>query len=195
MNSTGEWTDRDGDHLRVVGYHDGRAGVLTRRGDTIQSVELTRADALELYHLLGGHLMATGQFPANVVRLHASLPDSTADGYDWPEQPTCCNGEDSSTCCPGPSQPASVALEAHDLVYGDRQGDYGHPREDFTRTAILWTGLLQHKLADGAYIDAEDIGRCMIAVKLSRDVNSPKRDNRVDMAGYAITLDRLETGQ
>lgn len=89
----------------------------------------------------------------------------------------------------------SVAMEAHGLVYGDREGDYGHPREDFTRTAILWTGLLQHKLADGAYIEADDIGRCMIGVKLSRDVNGPKRDNRVDIAGYAITLDRLETGK
>lgn len=106
-------------------------------------------------------------------------PDATADGYAWPQA----------------EQPESVALEAHGHVYGDRQTDYGHPREDFTRTAILWTGLLQHKLADGEYLEAADIGRCMIAVKLSRDVNSPKRDNRVDMAGYAITLDRLETGQ
>lgn len=80
-------------------------------------------------------------------------------------------------------------------MYGDRQGDYGHPRADFTRTAIMWTALLQHKLADGEHIEPEDIGRCMIAVKLSRDVNSPKRDNRVDMAGYALTLDRLETGK
>lgn len=94
-----------------------------------------------------------------------------------------------------PGYDDSVAIEAHGLVYGKRQGDYGHPREDFTRTAILWTGLLQHKLADGEFITPEDYARCMVAVKLSRDVHSPKRDNRVDMAGYAITLDRLETGR
>lgn len=94
-----------------------------------------------------------------------------------------------------PATESTVATEAHGLVYGDRQGDYGHPREDFTRTAVIWTGLLQHKLADGAYIDPEDIARCMVGVKLARDVHSPKRDNRVDMAGYAITLDRLETGR
>lgn len=114
---------------------------------------------------------------------HGATPDATADGYDWPDVEQVR------------AEHTSIALEAHDAVYGDRQADYGHPREDFTRTAILWTGLLQHLLAEGAYIEASDIGRCMIAVKLSRDVNAPKRDNRVDMAGYAITLDRLETGK
>jgi hypothetical protein len=90
---------------------------------------------------------------------------------------------------------SSVAADAQLCVYGDRQDDYGHPREDFTRTAIIWTGLLQHKLADGAYIEAEDIARCMVGVKLARDVHSPRRDNRVDGIGYLITLDRLETGK
>lgn len=110
-----------------------------------------------------------------------ALPRLEDDGYAWPD--------------PTGDKPASVAIEAHAAVYGDRQDDYGHPREDFTRTAIIWTGLLQHKLAEGSYIEAEDIARCQIGVKLARDVHSPKRDNRVDMAGYAITLDRLETGK
>lgn len=91
--------------------------------------------------------------------------------------------------------PETILEEAQRHVYGDRQGDYGHPREDFTRTAIMWTGLLHHKLADGAHLEPEDIARCMVAVKLSRDVNKPKRDNRVDGAGYFLCLDRLETGK
>lgn len=90
---------------------------------------------------------------------------------------------------------SSIASEAHAAVYGDREGDYGHPREDFTRTALLWTGLLQHKLKPGECIEPEDIARCMIGVKLSRDVHCPKRDNQVDGIGYFITLDRLETGR
>lgn len=112
------------------------------------------------------------------------VPDATKDGYDWPAS---IHGDPVT----GES---TVLLEAQEAVYGDRQDDYGHPREDFTRTAIIWTGLLQHKLADGAYIEAEDIARCMIGVKLSRDVHCAKRDNRVDGAGYFLTLDRLETG-
>ena len=34
----------------------------------------------------------------------------------------------------------------------------------------------------------------MVALKLSRDVHAPKRDNKVDGIGYFIALERLETG-
>lgn len=90
---------------------------------------------------------------------------------------------------------ADVLTEAQQLHYGDREDDYGHPRENLTRTAVMWTALLQHLLADGCYLDADDVARCMIGAKLSRDVHNPKRDNRVDIAGYALALDRLETGR
>ena len=32
---------------------------------------------------------------------------------------------------------------------------------------------------------------CMIAVKISRECHRPKRDNRVDIAGYAEALDMV----
>ena len=32
----------------------------------------------------------------------------------------------------------------------------------------------------------------MIAVKLSRETNAPRKDNRIDIAGYALTLDMVE---
>ena len=89
----------------------------------------------------------------------------------------------------------SIAADADRVVYGDREDSYGHPRDNFTRCAIIWTGLLTDKLADGEHITPQDVARLQIGMKLSRDVAEPKRDNRVDMAGYAITLDRLETGQ
>ena len=180
-------TDRDGDSLTVKPYlaSADAPGELHVWTPGTSGMYLSPVETLELYHALGDHLMATTPV----------APDATVDGYDWPAG--ACDPE-----CTAPHVPdldlagyESVAHEAHEAVYGDREDDYGHPREDFTRTAILWTGLLQHKLADGAYIDAEDIARCQIGVKLARDVNSPKRDNRVDMAGYAITLDRLETGK
>lgn len=107
----------------------------------------------------------------------AVAPDATADGYGWPEDHD------------------SVATEAHAAVYGDRQSDYGHPRANFTRTAQLWTIILQDKLTDGAYITPEDVGMAMLQVKVARQMETPKRDNLVDMAGYAVTLDRLETGR
>lgn len=81
--------------------------------------------------------------------------------------------------------------EAQRLVYGDRGRDYGHPLDDYERTSSMWNALLGDKLRFGERITAEDAVRCMVAVKLSRDVHAPKRDNRVDMAGYAECLQRI----
>lgn len=90
---------------------------------------------------------------------------------------------------------STVAHEAQTLVYGDRNDGYGHPRDNMTRIAHMWTALLSGKLAEGEWIAPEDVARAMVAVKLSRDVSAPKRDNRVDGIGYLIALDRLETGR
>ncbi|MBN2447716.1 MAG: hypothetical protein JXO22_13365, partial [Phycisphaerae bacterium] len=62
-----------------------------------------------------------------------------------------------------------------------------HPREDFTRTAQLWTGILAAKLREGAQVSAMEVPLCMIAVKLARQAHRYKRDNLVDIAGYART--------
>ena len=134
------------------------------------AVHLDYAAAFQLHQHLGDWVNAHGpQLPAE--------DDEDAASYAWP------------------TRQATILDDAKDACYGERHADYGHPREDFTRTAILWTGLLQHLMADGEFITPEDVARCMIGVKLARDVHSPKRDNRVDMAGYALCLDRLETGQ
>lgn len=112
-------------------------------------------------------------------------PDATEDGYDWPADRVPLHARDES----------SVLSEAQSAVYGDRQEAYGPPRANMVRTAILWHGLLLEKLADGESIAPEDVARCMVAVKLARDVHKPGRDNRVDGAGYFAVLDRLETGR
>jgi len=91
----------------------------------------------------------------------------------------------------------SVLLEAESLVHGRRNEDYGHPLDDFSCTAAIWTALLRHKgkLADGQQIDPEDVALCMVGVKLSRECNAPKRDNRVDGAGYFETLEMVIEAQ
>ncbi len=81
----------------------------------------------------------------------------------------------------------SVLAEAQRLTSGARQSSYGHPRDDFGRTALMWTGILRHKLRDGAEVEAGDVPLCMIAVKLARQAHRHKRDNLVDIAGYART--------
>ena len=79
----------------------------------------------------------------------------------------------------------SILFEAHNLVHGVRGEDYGHPYEDFSRTAKIWSAIL------GVDVTPEQVALCMIGVKISRECNRPKRDNRVDMAGYAETLDMV----
>ena len=75
--------------------------------------------------------------------------------------------------------------EAQRLVYGDRNDAYGHPYHDFKRTVGMINSLLAHKLKEE--LDPSDWALCMICAKMSREVNKPKRDNKVDICGYAET--------
>jgi len=86
-----------------------------------------------------------------------------------------------------PEQPESVLDEAKRITGGTRREDYGHPADDFRKTARMWSGILAGKLLDGAEITAMDVPLCMIAVKLARQAHRHKRDNLVDIAGYART--------
>jgi hypothetical protein len=76
---------------------------------------------------------------------------------------------------------------ANGLIYGDRQDAYGHPFTDFSRTGKMWGAILG---VDP--VAPELVGLCMVAVKISRQVNRPKTDNLIDMAGYAGCVDRVQ---
>lgn len=76
----------------------------------------------------------------------------------------------------------SILEEAQSLVFGDRNASYGHPFDDYTRTARMWEAILGMT----PYTITPRIACLMMAaVKISREVNKPKRDNLVDLAGYA----------
>jgi len=77
----------------------------------------------------------------------------------------------------------SILAEADRIVSNDRRETYGHPLDDYDRAAKIWSGIL------GIEVTAEQAIMCMIGVKLSRECHRPKRDNRVDLAGYAKCLD------
>jgi hypothetical protein len=76
----------------------------------------------------------------------------------------------------------NILEEANRLVHGRRGEDYGHPFDDFSRTAKMWSAIL------GTNVTPEQVGLCMIAVKISRQCNLPKIDNLIDIAGYAETV-------
>jgi hypothetical protein len=84
---------------------------------------------------------------------------------------------------PNPDARQSVLTEAQGLVHGDRNASYGHPLDDYTRTAGMVSALLAGKLK--VPLTPEDLILVMCCVKLSRQVNHPKRDNMTDLAGYA----------
>jgi hypothetical protein len=84
----------------------------------------------------------------------------------------------------------SILAEADRLVSAARQTDYGHPIEDFTRTGRMWGAIL-----GTADVPPDKVAMCMVALKLSRECNRPKRDNRTDAAGYVKTLELVRERQ
>jgi hypothetical protein len=80
----------------------------------------------------------------------------------------------------------SILLEAEALTNGERQRDYGHPLDDYRKTAALWSVVL------GMDVTPQQAVMCMMMVKVSREMHLPARDNRVDMAGYTNCLQKIE---
>lgn len=84
----------------------------------------------------------------------------------------------------------SALQEAQRLVHGDRGAAYGHPFDDYTTTGRMWGAILN--IPD---IDPRLCALMMGAVKISRESRHPKRDNRVDLAGYAECADMIAERQ
>jgi hypothetical protein len=76
-------------------------------------------------------------------------------------------------------------FEAKDIVLGARRYTYGHPADNFDFIAGLWQATIGHKLKDGESVDLRDVAMMMLQVKVAREYNAPKRDNIVDIIGYA----------
>jgi len=84
-----------------------------------------------------------------------------------------------------------LMAEAWDLTTRDRHNQYGSAEDAFRAYGHVWTGLLAHKLKDGAVIDATDVCLMMAGLKLAREVRNSKRDNVVDAHGYLSLLSRI----
>ncbi len=78
-----------------------------------------------------------------------------------------------------------ILAEASRITRGSRQAQYGPPDQDFRRTAGMWSSLFISKLKDGVTFESRDVALAMILLKTSRETHQRKRDNWVDIAGYA----------
>ena len=84
----------------------------------------------------------------------------------------------------------SFLEEVGDII-AERGSSYGPPAKHWGKTAKMWTVLLSDSLIPGAVLTSSDVARCYIADKLVRDTHAIRRDNLLDIAGYAASLDRI----
>lgn len=86
-----------------------------------------------------------------------------------------------------PQEKPRVALldEASDAITGDRNESYGEPTQNFQDTADVWNVQFRHLLREGAEFKPAHVAQAMIGLKLVRMIKQPKRDNYLDIAGYA----------
>lgn len=87
----------------------------------------------------------------------------------------------------------SLLQRAEETINGQRQADYGDKLQNFSQIAMIWQGILAHKLLPNAAISPEDVAAMMIGLKLSRVAKTPDHtDSWLDIAGYAGCVDILQ---
>lgn len=87
----------------------------------------------------------------------------------------------------------TVLQEANRIIYGDREQTYGDPAQNFDATASLWNGYLhaKYRVTGSMDFNALDVAHMMMLLKMAREIHMHKRDNVVDMAGYAGCIQKM----
>lgn len=80
----------------------------------------------------------------------------------------------------------SILMEAERIVNGERKDAYGDARLSFDNIATGWEVIL------GSKVSGRQVALCMAWLKICRESNSHKRDNLVDLAGYAHLAEVVE---
>ena len=82
---------------------------------------------------------------------------------------------------------ASDYLNEARAVIQDRGMDYGHPTDNMSRTARLWSAYLEMPISDF------QVAMCLAMVKIARSMESAKVDNYIDGAAYFAISGQLRT--
>ena len=85
----------------------------------------------------------------------------------------------------------NVLLEAHEVINGQRQDQYGNPEDSFATIAKMWSAWL------GKEIFPYDAAMLMALLKVARAKHGAgHRDNHVDGCGYlALAADMAKDGK
>ena len=76
-------------------------------------------------------------------------------------------------------------LDLANAAVGQRHENYGTPRQNFERIAMLWNAHLVNTVPVVRF-DATDVALMLLLVKVARLEHDPKHlDSWVDVAGYA----------
>ena len=87
----------------------------------------------------------------------------------------------------------SILNDANDIIWGDREKTYGTPDVNLKRIATLWNAYMSAKAqSNSTIIEPEDVCWMMVLLKASRQMNTPKRDNLIDAAGYIGLIERIQ---
>lgn len=85
---------------------------------------------------------------------------------------------------------SDILQEADKVAGADRSRDYGHPYHNHRRIAEIWSVQLEQILKRP--IAPREVALMMIGLKLAREIQTPKHDNKIDMAGYVKCLDMID---
>ena len=81
----------------------------------------------------------------------------------------------------------NILEEANKITSTIKREEYGSPRENVNRIRQIASAILGRELTN------DDIMAVMLSVKLSRQMHQHKRDNLVDIAGYAWVWSQMYT--
>ena len=75
----------------------------------------------------------------------------------------------------------NILKEADKLTSGKRNKEYGHPKQFYRDVAKVWSVILDIEIPE------EKIWVMMVLYKVIRTKQGYKKDNLIDIAGYART--------
>lgn len=83
----------------------------------------------------------------------------------------------------------NTATTAIEIVHGDRNKDYGHPKDNHGCTAALWSAFLTKAFDFPIELNMRQVCMLNALQKMARDAHAEKEDNLIDVIGYMLNAE------